>query len=257
MSELALQGVGAADRVRWTVDGREIEKAGSTYRWPVTRGDHRVAATVWQRRRGGREPRRETAFQARQGNGSSPVTKPRPLGDFDAVTAGTALLPTVEIDFPRRRKDAHGRTLRRQLTAALEYGPRARLDRSAGHAVAGRQLRATYRARGRATTSGRSPRRIGCSCLAPGCSRSTRCSSSTIKGTRPIRLVSSQGVQPRTQRARRAVRRGPVIAAAGVGPARRPRGPSCAARGVRRPPSSWTCCRAAARRTRASATTGS
>ena len=36
------------DRVRWTVDGREIEKVGATYGWSVTRGDHRVAAAVWQ-----------------------------------------------------------------------------------------------------------------------------------------------------------------------------------------------------------------
>ena len=48
MFEFALQGVEAADRVRWTVDGREIEKLGATYGWPVTRGDHRVAAAVWQ-----------------------------------------------------------------------------------------------------------------------------------------------------------------------------------------------------------------
>ena len=48
MFEFALQGVDAADRVRWIVDGREIERAGATYRWGVTRGDHRVAATVWQ-----------------------------------------------------------------------------------------------------------------------------------------------------------------------------------------------------------------
>ena len=49
MFEFALQGVDAADRVRWTVDGQDIEKTGATYRWSVTRGDHRVAATVWQR----------------------------------------------------------------------------------------------------------------------------------------------------------------------------------------------------------------
>jgi len=36
----------AADRVRWTVDGRDFDKAGSTYRWTVTR-DHRVAVAVW------------------------------------------------------------------------------------------------------------------------------------------------------------------------------------------------------------------
>ncbi len=45
--EFALQGVAPSARVLWTVDGREIEKAGATYRWNVTRGDHRVAATVW------------------------------------------------------------------------------------------------------------------------------------------------------------------------------------------------------------------
>ena len=46
--EFALQGVEASDRVHWTVDGRDIEQVGATYRWSVTRGDHRVAATVWQ-----------------------------------------------------------------------------------------------------------------------------------------------------------------------------------------------------------------
>ena len=46
--EFALQGVDAAARVLWTVDGREIDKTGATYRWNVMRGDHRVAATVWQ-----------------------------------------------------------------------------------------------------------------------------------------------------------------------------------------------------------------
>jgi penicillin-binding protein 1C len=46
--EFALQGVDTAARVRWNVDGREIDKSGATYRWNVTRGDHSVAATVWQ-----------------------------------------------------------------------------------------------------------------------------------------------------------------------------------------------------------------
>ncbi len=46
--EFALQGSGAAARVRWTVDGHEFDKAGPTYRWSVTRGEHRVAAAVWQ-----------------------------------------------------------------------------------------------------------------------------------------------------------------------------------------------------------------
>ena len=57
--EFALQGVGAADRVRWTVDGRDVEEAGATYRWRVTRGDHRVAAAVWQRGSPRRKPRRD------------------------------------------------------------------------------------------------------------------------------------------------------------------------------------------------------
>jgi hypothetical protein len=30
----------------WTVDGREHERTGSTYRFRVTRGEHRVAALV-------------------------------------------------------------------------------------------------------------------------------------------------------------------------------------------------------------------
>ena len=47
-SEFTLQGATAADRVQWIVDGRAVEKAGATYRWNVTRGDHRVAATVWR-----------------------------------------------------------------------------------------------------------------------------------------------------------------------------------------------------------------
>jgi penicillin-binding protein 1C len=46
--EFALQGVDAGARVRWTVDGREIAESGASYRWNVTRGEHRVAATVWQ-----------------------------------------------------------------------------------------------------------------------------------------------------------------------------------------------------------------
>jgi penicillin-binding protein 1C len=46
--EFALQGVEPADRVLWTVDGQEYEKSGATYRWPVTRGEHRVAAAVWR-----------------------------------------------------------------------------------------------------------------------------------------------------------------------------------------------------------------
>ncbi|HVY66924.1 MAG TPA: transglycosylase domain-containing protein [Gammaproteobacteria bacterium] len=46
--EFALQGVGAADRVVWEVDGRGTGAGAATYRWPVTKGDHRVAAQVWR-----------------------------------------------------------------------------------------------------------------------------------------------------------------------------------------------------------------
>jgi len=44
--DFELAGVGAADRVVWTVDGRENQRTGATYRWPVTRGPHHVAAQV-------------------------------------------------------------------------------------------------------------------------------------------------------------------------------------------------------------------
>jgi penicillin-binding protein 1C len=44
--DFALAGVGPLDRVLWTIDGREHERAGATYRWPVTRGHHRVTARV-------------------------------------------------------------------------------------------------------------------------------------------------------------------------------------------------------------------
>ena len=46
--EFALQGVDSTDRVVWEVDGREANVAAATYRWPVAKGDHRVAATVWR-----------------------------------------------------------------------------------------------------------------------------------------------------------------------------------------------------------------
>jgi penicillin-binding protein 1C len=45
--EFVLQGVAATDRVRWSVDGRDVETTGGTYRWSVTRGEHRVAASVF------------------------------------------------------------------------------------------------------------------------------------------------------------------------------------------------------------------
>jgi penicillin-binding protein 1C len=44
--DFELAGVEPKDRVVWTVDGREHERSGATYRWPVTRGPHRVAAQV-------------------------------------------------------------------------------------------------------------------------------------------------------------------------------------------------------------------
>jgi penicillin-binding protein 1C len=44
--DFELAGVDATDRVVWTVDGREHERAGPTYRFRVTRGEHRVAALV-------------------------------------------------------------------------------------------------------------------------------------------------------------------------------------------------------------------
>lgn len=46
--EFELQGVAATDRVRWTVDGRDVETAGARYRWNVTRGEHRVRASVFK-----------------------------------------------------------------------------------------------------------------------------------------------------------------------------------------------------------------
>ena len=44
--DFELAGVDGTDRVVWTVDGREHERSGPTYRFRVTRGDHRVAALV-------------------------------------------------------------------------------------------------------------------------------------------------------------------------------------------------------------------
>jgi penicillin-binding protein 1C len=46
--EFVLQGAAATDRVRWSVDGRDVETTGGTYRWSVTRGEHRVAASVFK-----------------------------------------------------------------------------------------------------------------------------------------------------------------------------------------------------------------
>jgi penicillin-binding protein 1C len=44
--DFELAGVGPSDRVVWTVDGRDDERTGASYRWPVSRGQHRVAARV-------------------------------------------------------------------------------------------------------------------------------------------------------------------------------------------------------------------
>jgi penicillin-binding protein 1C len=44
--DFELAGVGPDERVVWTIDGREQEHVGATYRWGVTRGPHRVAAKV-------------------------------------------------------------------------------------------------------------------------------------------------------------------------------------------------------------------
>jgi penicillin-binding protein 1C len=44
--EFIVQGAASGDRVLWTVDGRDQSAGGTTYRWPVTRGEHCVAATV-------------------------------------------------------------------------------------------------------------------------------------------------------------------------------------------------------------------
>jgi penicillin-binding protein 1C len=46
--EFALQGVQPTDLVVWEVDGRNAGAAAATYRWPVAKGEHRVAATVWR-----------------------------------------------------------------------------------------------------------------------------------------------------------------------------------------------------------------
>jgi penicillin-binding protein 1C len=47
--ELAIDGVAAEDRVAWTIDGGTPSASSATYRWPVTRGNHRVAARVFRR----------------------------------------------------------------------------------------------------------------------------------------------------------------------------------------------------------------
>ncbi len=44
----ALTGVETGDRVQWRVDGRGESRDGATYDWPVSRGAHRVGASVWR-----------------------------------------------------------------------------------------------------------------------------------------------------------------------------------------------------------------
>ena len=46
--EFALQGVAPTDLVVWRIDGDSTGASAPTYRWPVTKGEHRVAATVWR-----------------------------------------------------------------------------------------------------------------------------------------------------------------------------------------------------------------
>jgi penicillin-binding protein 1C len=46
--DFALQGVAPTDVVVWQIDGDSTGASAPTYRWPVTKGEHRVAATVWR-----------------------------------------------------------------------------------------------------------------------------------------------------------------------------------------------------------------
>jgi hypothetical protein len=46
--ELAVDGAGPGDRVAWNIDGTAPAAHAATYRWPVTRGSHRVGAKVWR-----------------------------------------------------------------------------------------------------------------------------------------------------------------------------------------------------------------
>jgi penicillin-binding protein 1C len=46
--EFAVNGVEPDDRVLWNIDGRTHTAEGSTYRWALAKGDHRVAAMVWR-----------------------------------------------------------------------------------------------------------------------------------------------------------------------------------------------------------------
>ena len=46
--EFIVQGVVSDDRVDWTIDGAAPVMGGPRYRWPIARGEHRVAAVVWR-----------------------------------------------------------------------------------------------------------------------------------------------------------------------------------------------------------------
>lgn len=46
--QFELSGVDAHDDVRWTVDGQRHASRGPTWLWPVSRGTHRVGATVYR-----------------------------------------------------------------------------------------------------------------------------------------------------------------------------------------------------------------
>ena len=46
--ELQLKGLEPGDRVVWLIDGRAHSEKKATYRWNVTRGEHRVAVMVWR-----------------------------------------------------------------------------------------------------------------------------------------------------------------------------------------------------------------
>jgi penicillin-binding protein 1C len=46
--EFVVNGTAAGDRVVWAIDGQRVATESPAYRWPVTRGQHRVAASIWR-----------------------------------------------------------------------------------------------------------------------------------------------------------------------------------------------------------------
>ena len=48
MFEFLVKGAAPTDRVLWIIDGRSFSRDDPAYRWPVERGEHRVAAFVWR-----------------------------------------------------------------------------------------------------------------------------------------------------------------------------------------------------------------